>query len=116
MRPKAKIIAIAEANGFRGVREHNLEPHHLVGMHGPMRAFMPVPDYLGDRDAMHDAMSTLTPEQLGNMSLTLTSITRAWSGHDVGSPDLDLTKVMCATAEQLADAFLITIGKMEDES
>jgi hypothetical protein len=81
MKPELQRIAIAEACGCTET---------------------PLPDYLNDLNAMHEAQKILTYAQGGEMTLWITRI----HGDGYG-PQL------FATAAQRAEAFLRTIGKWE---
>jgi hypothetical protein len=88
--PEQQRIAIAEACGWK------------TGYRDP-EAWHPLPDYLNDLNAMHDAEKTLTYAQGGEMTLWIQRMTCAGYG-----PQL------FATASQRAEAFLRTIGKWEE--
>ena len=64
----------------------------------------PVPDYLNDLNAMHEAEKVLTVQQRGEMTLNIMH-----SNCDGYWPQLH------ATAQQRAEAFLRTIGKWSDQ-
>lgn len=112
MNSKAQVIAIAEHFGWHGIREHNFEPHHLIGMLGPLRAFMPVPDYLNDLNAMHEAEKVLTPEQSERYSEFILDVLQ------IPSPFIGTARCAFltghATAAQRAEAFLRAVGKREE--
>ena len=96
------MIAIAEHFGWHGIREHTFEPHHLIGMQGPLREFMPIPDYLNDLNAMAEAERVLTPEQRKQYAELLLPM--------MGEPEWSYNDVF-ATATQRAEAFLRTLSK-----
>lgn len=68
-------------------------PNHVVG---------PVPDYLNDLNAMHEAEKVLTNEQYDIFALRLGPLT-----------SMRRRQYISATATQRAEAFLRTIGKWE---
>jgi hypothetical protein len=82
-------IAIAEACGWK------------TGYRDP-EAWHPLPDYLNDLNAMHDAEKVLNEKQEDIMNSTLWDI-------------MDGRKYLWhATASQRAEAFLRTIGKWKE--
>jgi hypothetical protein len=99
MTPEQQRIAIAESCGWK------------TGYRDP-EAWHPLPDYLNDLNAMHEAEQVLFPVKV----------------HDLHGPDLVkeygaiLQHLCCghpggairATASQRAEAFLRTIGKWEE--
>jgi hypothetical protein len=104
MTPEAQRIAIAEACGWHSMDYKSVLG--IMGMKGPMRGFMLVPDYLNDLNAMHEAEKVLTFEQY----------------HHEYIPRLEKvsTRDKCSmystTAAQRAEAFLRTIGKWQDST
>ena len=89
MTPEAQRIAIAEACGWK------------TGYRDP-EAWHPLPDYLNDLNAMHDAEKVLTSEQVTSYVYSLESMNERWS-----TPAF-------ATASQRAEAFLRAIGKWKE--
>ncbi len=89
MNPEQQRIAIAEACGWK------------IGYRDP-EAWHPLPDFLHDLNAMHEAEKVLTSEQVTSYVYSLESMNDRWS-----TPAF-------ATAAQRAEAFLRTIGKWEE--
>ena len=89
MNPEQQRIAIAEACGWK------------TGYRDP-EAWHPLPDFLHDLNAMHEAEKVLTSEQVTSYVYSLESMNDLWS-----TPAF-------ATAAQRAEAFLRTIGKWEE--
>ena len=89
MNQEEQRIAIAEACGWK------------TGYRDP-EAWHPLPDYLNDLNAMHDAEKVLNEKQEDIMNSTLWDI-------------MDGRKYLWhATASQRAEAFLRTIGKWKE--
>jgi len=87
MNKEEQRIAIAEACGWK------------TGYRDP-EAWHPLPDYLNDLNAMHDAENSLTTSQMTTMSQYLhRRLGMLWG---------------FATASQRAEAFLRTMGKWKE--
>ena len=71
----------------------------IKGMKGPLRGFMPLPNYCTDLNAMHEAEEMLFDD---DWDLYCTEL-----GHS-------LRGCANATARQRAEAFLRTLGKWEE--
>ena len=95
MKPERQRIAIAEACGWR------------TGYRDP-EAWHPLPDYLNDLNAMHEAEKVLSRgegyHQKGGFGLYKTALAEV----------CDEQHPIDATAAQRAEAFLRTIGKWEE--
>ena len=89
MTPEQQRIAIAEACGWK------------TGYRDP-EAWHPLPDYLNDLNAMHEAEGILTNEQIEVYCSFLQK------------PQWGIWWGIHATAAQRAEAFLRTIGKWEE--
>ena len=89
MNPEQQRIAIAEACGWK------------TGYRDP-EAWHPLPDFLHDLNAMHEAEKVLTNEQLEVYCNIL------------HKPNHGVYWAIHATASQRAEAFLRTIGKWEE--
>jgi hypothetical protein len=101
MSPTMQRIAIAEACRWKVEKLWNGELHGKpIGEQGPFRE---VPDYLNDRNAMHEALMTLTADQGFDLCLYL-----GYMG--IGSH----FGLITAPLELLAEAFLRTIDKWEE--
>jgi hypothetical protein len=101
MTPEKQRIAIAEACGWKVIKLWNGEIHGKpIGEQGPFRE---VPDYLNDRNAMHEALMTLTARQGNDLCgyLNMMGIAGEWD-------------LITAPLELLAEAFLRTIDKWEE--
>jgi hypothetical protein len=92
MNQEKQRIAIAEACGFK-CSEYSHELGQLVAEF--------TPDYLNDLNAIHEAEKVLNNVQRERYR---TELVYSHAGRDV-----------FATAAQRAEAFLITIGKWEDD-
>jgi len=94
MTPEQQRVAIAEACGWK------------TGYRDP-EAWHPLPDYLNDLNAMHDAEKVLGEKRIRIYAFTLAQVLDT-------SPTVDLDDQFLnihATASQRAKAFLRTIGK-----
>lgn len=115
MTPEAQRIAIAEACGWRGRFMTDVCAWRMTQeIHGirPDGVWYPLPDYLADLNAMHEAEKVLTLNQWVNYIKHLSEITGA------GAQSLRLQQcrlAISATAAQRAEAFLRTIGKWEED-
>ena len=114
MNPEQQRIAIAEACGWRLFSQFkNLwaPPRSVVEYDCDAR---PLPNYLNDLNAMHEAEKVLTKVNWGGYAAELYRITDA---HNHGiSPNHHWLAVAFSTATQRAEAFLRTIGKWEEET
>jgi hypothetical protein len=112
MNPEQQRIAIAEACGWRLFSQFkNLwaPPRSVVEYDCDAR---PLPNYLNDLNAMHEAEKVLTKVNWGGYAAELYRITDA---HNHGiSPNHHWLAVAFSTATQRAEAFLRTIGKWEE--
>ena len=98
MTPEQQRTAIAEACGWK------------TGYRDP-EAWHPLPDYLNDLNAMHDAEKVLTGQAASDYDMHLwIVIKRDW---DEANNPLATIASWHATAAQRAEAFLRTIGKWE---
>lgn len=115
MKEEAQRTAIAEACGWReafpkGEEPHSetrkggiLLPYNLVNEITHERAFTP-PDYLNDLNAMHEAESNLSHEQLLGFDRRL----------HIDICKGDFQKAIHATAAQRAEAFLKALNLWQD--
>jgi hypothetical protein len=97
MNKEAQRITIAEACGWK------------TGYRDP-EAWHPLPDYLNDLNAMHEAEKVLGEKRIRSYAFTLAQVLDT-------SPTVDLDDQFLnihATARQRAEAFLRTIGKWEE--
>ena len=118
MSPEQQRIAIAEACGWTALTEEQpfmtALPKHWQGA----ESRMPLPDYLNDLNAMHEAEEMLNRNQLylyGNeldrITLPKNKIEMAY----VHGPEAGMyPELFRATAAQRAEAFLKTLGKWAD--
>lgn len=112
MNNEKQRIAIAEACGWTVINGYLC--HIKTNRNGAeeVATIAPLPDYLNDLNAMHEAEKILTALQRAPYAhelLRLVAINQPWC-------HLDFFQVAHATAEQRAEAFLRTIGKWEDEA
>jgi hypothetical protein len=91
MTPEEQRIAIAEACGWK------------TGYRDP-EAWHPLPDYLNDLNAMHEAKKTLNLHQQTDYVRNLM----------LQNKDFPMTNAFFATARQQAEAFLHAIGKLKE--
>lgn len=80
---------------YFGIEDIFKHPNHVFG---------PVPDYINDLNAMHEAEKVLTEEQWTDYYDNLLDTTK---------PSFVLRDITHATASQRAEAFLRTIGKWQ---
>ena len=119
MNPEQQRVAIAEACGWKEIRaEVDWLPKELTGIFTwphptdaeKIKYFInrkPIPDYLNDLNAMHDAEKVLTVDQLIDQA--------EWLGASSNEmPIKSWVVLLRATAAQRAEAFLRTIGKWEE--
>ena len=108
MTPEKQRLAIAEAYGF--VSHGNSGAWYVDGgmIAGYLEGrFTPIPNYLNDLNAMHEAEKTLTEQQLPHYDELLGPF--LWSGYSASTCNWH------ATAAQRAEAFLRTIGKWQED-
>jgi hypothetical protein len=110
MNPEAQRIAIAEACGWHSMDYKSALG--IMGMKGPLRGFMLVPDYLNDLNAMHEAEKVLTEKQIRSYAFTLAQVLDTAPTVDLDDQFLNIH----ATAAQRAEAFLRTVGKWKEEA
>jgi hypothetical protein len=114
-------IAIAEACGWTQI--YNLQ-HDLKSMHASKgwRGFPPIskghrqplPDYLTDLNAMHEAEKFLDESQ--DHPITYWEELEKVVGCKDSNDGNEMRKVICATAAQRSEAFLRTLGLWRDIS
>jgi hypothetical protein len=117
MNQEKQRIAIAEACGIVGpfdnrwIKEYEEEGGDAYGFTGFEKGELVfIPDYLNDLNAMHQAEMVLSRGEHYNQT----------GGFGLYVQNLDLVRcgrkhLIEATAAQRAEAFLITIGKWEDD-
>jgi hypothetical protein len=102
MTPEKQRIAIAEACGWTPdpFGYHVKDP---AGIAGPRFRLDELPNYLNDRNAMHEALMTLTARQGNDLCgyLNMMGIAGEWD-------------LITAPLNLLAEAFLRTIDKWEE--
>jgi len=107
MSPTMQQIAIARVCGWTHTKTVHNPDETAYGRHTVHTANvtwdLPLPDYLNDRNAMHEALMTLTPDQGVDLCL--------YAGYmGIGSH----FGLITAPLELLAEAFLRTIDKWEE--
>ena len=115
MSPERQRIKIAEAVGWTPTPTGWWTMHPSGIPTGEYPAFTDPPDYLNDLNAMHEAVSCLTPKQVDAFAIELSAIvlenpSKAWwdlNANEVGH-------VANATAAQRAEAFLRTLNLWEE--
>jgi hypothetical protein len=101
MNKEAQRIAIAEACGWK------------TGYRDP-EAWHPLPDYLNDLNAMHEAEQVLTPKYQPAKGESQWGEYLGWLGFCGENKTREVYECVTATASQRAEAFLRTIGKWEE--
>jgi hypothetical protein len=102
MTPEAQRIAIAEACGWK---PHADGRGYHQGEHSIWKSSKPLPDYLTDLNAMHEAEKYFKDDEA------------AWHGYKfwlLGNIEPHRHEIH-ATAAQRAEAFLRTLGKWGDD-
>jgi len=102
MNPEQQRIAIAKACGWTNIGWNGVYQDWLGSRPNEGRDTYPIPDYLNDLNAMHEAEKTLnvSDEQITYWQNTLQLVC-----------DRHNTITLMATAAQRAEAFLRAIGK-----
>ena len=112
MSPEDQQIAIAEACGWL-VTDDGSNNYKIMGSrHGWKQGFRPepIPDYLHDLNAMHDAVKTIPQNLMPRYFACLCNVVSgALSLHGY-------SKATEATAAQRCEAFLKTIGKRKNDN
>ena len=99
-----KRIEIAEAVGWTNIEIFRDKPYGFPG--GRKAAYKnPVPDYLNDLNAMHEIEKTLDEMECG---FYLDNIVEVCGASEYGEYDMDLMRILRATAAQRAEAFIKT--------
>jgi hypothetical protein len=126
MKPEKQRIAIAEACGWKDIKDTNHESvdissrsiSYWSGLTGVPPEFIHyewnrviIPDYLNDLNAMHQAEMVLSRGEHYNQT----------GGFGLYVQNLDLVRcgrkhLIDATAAERARAFLLTLGKWEEEA
>ena len=101
MTPEEQRIAIARACGWSVIDMSDPLKVVVEGQAIWPHSVKDCPDYLNDLNAMHEAMETLTDDQLFTMS--------RWLQHSTRSTLIGVA-VMHSTAAQRAEAFLKTLN------
>lgn len=126
MTSESQIIAIAKAHGYTDIRQTGglITPKRLTGRIPNDSQRLPIPDYLNNRDAIHDVIKNLhwsenSPSRMVNFTKILYDIVDQEVRGEVGLEVLDEVEVcsvlICATAKQLSEAFLKTLGIWTEE-
>lgn len=109
-------IAIAEACGWHDL---SIVDKTACGLKQKVTSlngrYEPIPDYVNDLNAMHEAIAFLSPEEADWFAVELSAIvvenpSKSW--WDMNSNEV--AHIANATARQLAEAFLRYIGKWEE--
>ena len=108
MKPEQQRIKIAEACGWKNIKM-GMNGITLLGGIGGRRK--PIPDYLNDLNAMHEAEKVLTVAQ---RIAYANQIGVGLSGGSVGRAIPNWWFIHEATAAQRAEAFLRTLGLWEE--
>ena len=113
MTKEKQRIAIAEVCGWTKIHQpiFGIDNLHGIFPNGNLSMYVPVPDYLNDLNAMHEAEKMLNEAQ----QITYTKLL----SNNQFAVDGEITKRACweslhATATQRAEAFLRTIEKWID--
>lgn len=117
MNQEKQRIAIAEACGWRKVRECGAR--YERGELGHVHGIFDLPDYLNSLDAIHEAEIWLAEHSNGTFANDYPMVLEHIVDPDhplLGSrADPDRFDLYCATASQRAEAFLKTLGLWEEE-
>jgi len=121
MNKEKQRIAIAEACNLPKPysmwygRLANTLCHSVIAKDG-RKSGIPIPDYLNDLNAMHEAEKTLTDEQIARWQRDLwLTCENDFYALEACAPPIVLRRFISATAAQRAEAFLRTIGKWEED-
>lgn len=113
MKPDQQRMAISKACGWTRFCTHEVNGATVHYGHPPnstLRYERPLPDYLNDLNAMHEAEKRIVDWVAWRVNLSLV----VGTGY---CPDMDLCEDVrafaCATAAQRAEAFLKTLGLWE---
>lgn len=108
MTPEDQRIAIAEACGWEGIYKGAPPKGMLFGVpKGLKNLSLPIPDYLNDLNAMHEAEKVLDQMKQGQYWYLLASITTGFSESKFDpTNEFSCYEVANATAAQRAEAFL----------
>ena len=122
MSPEKQRIAIAEACGWTDIRRQRLYLGNLdlwgTKLKGGEKHRNRLPDYLGDKNAMHEAKQVLWDKGLMlefvNLLVVITCYAKGISWSKVTTDDRQML-IANATAEQEAEAFLKVLRLWEEE-
>jgi hypothetical protein len=95
-------MAIAEACGWTEIHDSGVWHHHKLWGYPPLasgaggNSYQYIRDYCNDLNAMHEALKTLPPDQLWDVAYSL---------------PMETMLGFMATARELAETFLMVIGK-----
>ena len=112
MTPEKQRIAIAEFDAWHHIKK--LEDGTLHGILGPLRGWLPLPDYLRDLDAMHGAVARLDRESQYDSDEGFTCQLARVVHQDPDKAGWNFYELQEATATQRAEALLRTIRKWEE--
>ena len=117
MSPERQRIAIAESCGWTVINETlcNVKPDKNGDPE--IEPMWPLPDYISDLNAMHEAEEVLDKKNLmmefANQLVGIVCAARGFRWDNLTTDD-HIMLLAHATAAQRAEAFLKTIGKWED--
>ena len=107
MTPKQKQIAIAEFEGWTGIRGGTGYPTEVARF---ANNYYSLPPYLTSRDAVCGAMARLDAPQGAKFVSHLAKV-QGWTYQHASTFSDSIFSLITATPAQLADALLLTIGK-----
>lgn len=103
MTPKKQRIAIAQACGWEVIADTLCEVHPDKNGEPEVTPVAPLPEYLLDLNAMHEAEKVLTAKQRYEFQVLICRMV------GIGF------EAICSTAAQRAEALLKTLGLWKDE-
>lgn len=120
MTPEQQRIAIATACGWKKEYIHGNGVDDEVWIHPVtqkcwLAELAPLPDYLNDLNAMHEAEKVMTDKQKENYPINLARVIRHQLGIDDGKSIYHWKFSTFATAAQRAEAFLKTLSLWTEE-
>lgn len=115
MTKQEQQIAIAEACGWTRMHQpiSGIDNLHGIFPNGNTSVYIPVPNYLNNLNAMHEA-EKLHPNQYAYAEELFALTGGIYGPDDEIESSNAMFNVIHATASQRAEAFLRTIGKWKD--
>jgi len=117
MNKEQQRIKIAEACGWGRFCTHEVNSVTVQYGHPPQSKLFyetPLPDYLNDLNAMHEAEKILNERQRQTYAWQIIRLARKQAGIDEHESHYPVPFVLFATAQQRAEAFLRTLNLWEE--